>query len=229
MRRSRSGRPSVSRGTAPEYPLIGSPLRGDPRSDPRDRRLGRHLRPGRRRAEARGNPWFPRGPPPSHLARSHRAGLPLGGARLRREHLARPWQEGSLMPIVALVAVTAVWGVTFVQVKDAVAIYPLFAFLAVRFVLATAVLAVPGARRVRSLGMRGTRGAAMLGLLLAAGYVLQTAGLERTTVSGTGFVTGMYVVLTPLIAVGLFRASIGPAAWAGVVVSTVGLVMLAGV
>src|SRR5712692_3841213 len=184
MRRSRSGRPSVSRGTAPEYPLIGSPLRGDPRSDPRDRRLGRHRRPGRGRAEARGNPWFPRGPPPSHLARSHRAGLPLGGARLRREHLARPWQEGSLMPIVALVLVTAVWGVTFVQVKDAVAIYPLFAFLAVRFAIASAVLAAPAAARVRGLGRRGVAASAALGALLAAGYALQTEGLARTTVSG---------------------------------------------
>jgi drug/metabolite transporter (DMT)-like permease len=131
--------------------------------------------------------------------------------------------------LLALIAVTAVWGVTFVQVKDAVAIYPLFAFLAVRFVLATFVLAVPGVPRLRSLGARGTRGAAALGLLLAAGYALQTAGLERTTVSGTGFVTGMYVVLTPVIAVALFRTSIGPAAWAGVALSTVGLVMLAGV
>jgi drug/metabolite transporter (DMT)-like permease len=131
--------------------------------------------------------------------------------------------------LLALMAVTAVWGVTFVQVKDAVAIYPLFAFLAVRFVLATVVLAGPGMRRVRSLGARGSRGAALLGLLLAAGYALQTAGLERTTVSGTGFVTGMYVVLTPVIAVALLRTSIGPAAWAGVALSTVGLVMLAGV
>jgi drug/metabolite transporter (DMT)-like permease len=58
--------------------------------------------------------------------------------------------------------------------------------------------------------------------------VLQTAGLERTTVSGTGFVTGMYVVLTPLIALVLFQAAIAPAAWAGVAVSTIGLLMLAG-
>jgi drug/metabolite transporter (DMT)-like permease len=133
------------------------------------------------------------------------------------------------MPLVALIAVTAVWGVTFVQVKDAVELYPLFAFLAVRFAIATATLAVPAARRVRSLGRDGLRAAALLGLLLAAGYALQTAGLERTTVSGTGFVTGMYVVLTPLIALLLFRSRIGAAAWAGVALSTVGLVMLAGV
>ena len=125
--------------------------------------------------------------------------------------------------LIALLAVTAVWGVTFVQVKDAVAIYPLFAFLAVRFVLATCVLAGPGARRVHSLRRRGAGAAAALGLLLAAGYALQTAGLERTTVSSTGFITGLYVVLTPLIALAIFRA------WIGVALATVGLAMLTGV
>jgi drug/metabolite transporter (DMT)-like permease len=132
-------------------------------------------------------------------------------------------------PLLALVVVTAVWGVTFVQVKDAVKIYPLFAFLAVRFVIAALTLLAPGAPRARSLGRRGATRGASLGLLLAVGYVLQTAGLERTTVSGTGFITGMYVVLTPLIALALFRARIGAWAWAGVVVATVGLAMLSGI
>jgi drug/metabolite transporter (DMT)-like permease len=133
------------------------------------------------------------------------------------------------MALAALIAMTAIWGVTFVQVKDAVALYPLFAFLAVRFAIATCALAVPGTRRVRSLGRTGIAAGALLGLLLAAGYALQTAGLERTTVSGTGFITGMYVVLTPLIALALFRSQIGGAAWAGVALSTLGLALLAGV
>jgi drug/metabolite transporter (DMT)-like permease len=131
--------------------------------------------------------------------------------------------------LVALVAVTAVWGVTFVQVKDAVALYPLFAFLAVRFAIATGVLAVPALTRVRGLGRKGASGGVLLGLLLAAGYALQTAGLERTTVSSTGFITGMYVVLTPLLALLLFRARIGLAAWGGVVVAAAGLAMLSGI
>ena len=133
------------------------------------------------------------------------------------------------MALVALIAVTAVWGVTFVQVKDAVELYPLFAFLAVRFAIASATLAAAAAARLRGLGRRGLEAGALLGLLLAAGYALQTAGLERTTVSGTGFVTGMYVVLTPVIALLLFRSAIGLAAWGGVVLSTAGLVLLAGI
>ena len=131
--------------------------------------------------------------------------------------------------LLALVLVTAVWGVTFVQVKDAVALYPLFAFLAVRFWIATLTLAVPGLPRIRSLGRPGFVGGAFLGLLLAAGYTLQTAGLERTTVSSTGFITGMYVVLTPLIALVLVRSRIGLPVWGGVVLSTIGLAMLSGI
>ena len=133
------------------------------------------------------------------------------------------------MPVVALIAVTAVWGVTFVQVKDAVELYPLFAFQALRFAIATLTLAVPAAGRVRTLGMRGIAAGALLGLLLAGGYVLQTAGLERTTVSSTGFVTGMYVVLTPLIALALLRSRISAAAWVGVGLSTIGLALLSGI
>jgi drug/metabolite transporter (DMT)-like permease len=133
------------------------------------------------------------------------------------------------MALAALIAVTAVWGVTFVQVKDAVALYPLFAFLAVRFAIATLTLAVPGTRRVRSLGRSGTGAGALLGLLLAGGYALQTAGLERTTVSGTGFITGMYVVLTPLIALAFFGSRIAAVTWVGVGVSTAGLALLSGV
>ena len=129
--------------------------------------------------------------------------------------------------LLALLAVTAVWGVTFVQVKDAVALYPLFAFLAVRFAIATLVLA-PFARFSR-LPRRGSAAAALLGALLAAGYALQTAGLERTSVSSTGFVTGMYVVLTPVIAFAACRVSIGASAWVGVALATAGLALLSGI
>jgi drug/metabolite transporter (DMT)-like permease len=135
----------------------------------------------------------------------------------------------AVVVVVALVAVTAVWGLTFVQVKDAVEIYPLLPFLAIRFAIATATLALPGAGRVRSLGRSGAIAAALAGALLAAGYTLQTLGLQRTTVSSAGFITGLYVVLTPLIAYALFRIRIGAAAACGVALAAAGLAMLSGV
>jgi drug/metabolite transporter (DMT)-like permease len=128
--------------------------------------------------------------------------------------------------LLALVLVTAVWGVTFVQVKDAVELYPLFAFLAVRFAIASLTLAPVAAPRLRNAGWRP---ATLLGLLLAAGYVLQTAGLQRTTVSSTGFITGLYVVFTPLFAYALFRIRAGRTAWAGVGLSVAGLALLSGI
>ena len=132
-------------------------------------------------------------------------------------------------PLLALVVVTAVWGVTFVQVKDAVALYPLFAFLAVRFAIASATLAVPALPRLAGLGRRGALAGTLLGLLLAAGYGFQTAGLERTTVSSAGFITGLYVVFTPILALALFGIRAGAAVWGGVALSTAGLALLSGV
>jgi drug/metabolite transporter (DMT)-like permease len=131
--------------------------------------------------------------------------------------------------LIALIAVTAVWGVTFVQVKDAVEIYPLYAFLAVRYAIATGVLGAVGALRVRTLGRGGFAAGAMLGALLGVGIGLQTAGLERTTVSSTGFITGLYVVLTPLFGLALFRTRVGLEVWLGIVLSVAGLAMLSGV
>jgi drug/metabolite transporter (DMT)-like permease len=133
------------------------------------------------------------------------------------------------VPLVALIAVTAVWGVTFVQVKDAVEIYPLYAFLAVRYAIATGVLGAVGARRVRTLGRGGFAAGAVLGGLLGLGIGLQTAGLERTTVSSTGFITGLYVVFTPLLGLALFHTRVGLEVWLGIVLSVAGLAMLSGV
>ena len=130
---------------------------------------------------------------------------------------------------LALVAVTIVWGVTFVQVKDAVALYPLFAFLAVRFAIATATLAPVAVPRLRTLDRRGLAAGVLLGSFVAVGYGLQTAGLELTTVSGTGFITGMYVVLTPVVAYLLFRDRVTAAGALGIALAFAGMAMLSGV
>ena len=133
------------------------------------------------------------------------------------------------MALLAVIAVTVVWGVTFVQVKDAVAIYPLFAFLAVRYAIATGALALAGGWRVRTLGRSGWAAGIVVGGLLGLGIGLQTAGLERTTVSSTGFITGLYVVFTPLFGLVLFRTVVAAEVWLGVGFALVGLAMLSGV
>lgn len=133
------------------------------------------------------------------------------------------------MATAALILVTAVWGITFVQVKDAVELYPLLAFLAIRYVIATAALAPIAVRRLGGFGREGLVAGAVLGGLIALGIGLQTAGLERTTVTSTGFITGLYVLFTPLLGLALFRTPIPRSLWAGVALALLGLALLSGV
>jgi len=132
-------------------------------------------------------------------------------------------------PLLALVGVTAIWGVTFVQVQDALALYPLFAFLAVRFAISTVALAPFAWGSLRALPRRGYAAGIGVGTLLAAAYGFQTAGLELTTVASTGFITGLYVVFTPLLALAFFGTPVPRALWAGVALAVVGLLLLNGV
>ena len=132
------------------------------------------------------------------------------------------------LPLLALVGVTAVWGVTFVQVKDALVLYPLFAFLAVRFAISTIALAPFAWPALRTLPRRGYVAGVGTGALLAAAYGFQTAGLELTTVASTGFITGLYVVFTPLLALVLLGTPVPRALWGGIVLAVAGLLLLIG-
>jgi drug/metabolite transporter (DMT)-like permease len=132
-------------------------------------------------------------------------------------------------PLVALVGVTVIWGITFVQVQNAIALYPLFAFLAVRFTISTAVLAPFAHGSLRRLPTSGYVVGVGVGGLLGAAYALQTAGLDRTTVASTGFITGLYVVFTPLLALAFFGTAVPRALWLGIALAVVGLLLLNGV
>ena len=132
-------------------------------------------------------------------------------------------------PLLALVGVTAIWGVTFVQVQNAIALYPLFGFLAVRFAISTVVLAPFAWSSLRTLPRSGYVAGIGVGVLLATAYGLQTAGLELTTVASTGFITGLYVVFTPLLALAFFGTPVPRVRWVGVALAVVGLLLLNGV
>ena len=131
-------------------------------------------------------------------------------------------------PLPALVAVTAIWGYTFVPVQKAVGAYPLFAFLAVRFAISTAALAPFAWRSLRTLPRAGWPAGLVAGSFLALAYGLQTAGLELTTVTSTGFITGLYVVFTPLLALAAFRTPVPAPVWIGVTLALAGLLLLSG-
>jgi len=126
----------------------------------------------------------------------------------------------------ALVGVTAVWGSTFVVVQDAVEKMPVTDFLTWRFALAALAMLLIRPRAVAALGPAGRRAGVLVGIALGAGYLLQTLGLQHTSASVSGFITGMFVVLTPLGAALLLRQPPPRSAWAAVAVATVGLALL---
>jgi len=129
---------------------------------------------------------------------------------------------------LALIGVAAVWGGTFIVVKDAVALYPLYAFLAIRFAIAVVAFAVVIPSSVRLL-RRDTIGVGVLaGAFLTAGYVFQTWGLQGTTASKAAFITGMFVVITPVMQAVLLKRVPRRTTVAGVVLAVIGLWLLSG-
>jgi drug/metabolite transporter (DMT)-like permease len=128
----------------------------------------------------------------------------------------------------ALICVAAVWGLTFPMVQDAVEVMPVVTFLAYRFLIAAAVVALVSRRELVRLSRSGWRGGAAMGVFLTAGYIFQTTGLERTTSSNTGFITGMFVVITPILGAILLKQRAGVLAWVAALVSAIGLLLLSG-
>ena len=129
---------------------------------------------------------------------------------------------------LALVAIAAVWGLTFVMVQDAIALLPTLTFLGYRFVPAALLVAVAFRRSLATLSADGWRAGALMGAFLTAGYVLQTFGLEATSASNAGFITGLFVVLTPVLGAVFLRQRVGGVAWAAALVAALGLFLLSG-
>jgi drug/metabolite transporter (DMT)-like permease len=100
---------------------------------------------------------------------------------------------------LGLVGLTMIWGTTFAVVHQAVAEFPVFAFLALRFGIASAVI-LPWLLRHRRETMQSLGSGAVLGTLLFGGFTTQTQGLAWTTPSRAGFITGLSVVLVPIVA-----------------------------
>jgi drug/metabolite transporter (DMT)-like permease len=129
---------------------------------------------------------------------------------------------------LALIGIACVWGLTFVMVKDAIEQLPSLAFLAYRFIPAALIVALVFRRQLRSLPPSGWRAGLTMGAFLGGGYIFQTLGLERTSVSNTGFITGLFVVLTPVLGALFLRHRVPVLAWVAAGVSLVGLWLLTG-
>ena len=130
---------------------------------------------------------------------------------------------------LALVLVAAVWGSTFIIVKDALEQVSTMLFLTVRFSIAAIALAIIfRSRASRSTGNRSAelRAGLIVGLCLFSGYVLQTAGLRFTTAAKAGFITGFYIPLVPLLGALIYRRAPQFSEVLGVVLATAGTMLM---
>jgi drug/metabolite transporter (DMT)-like permease len=130
------------------------------------------------------------------------------------------------LPTLALLGVTASWGSTFFLIKDLLHHVPVLDFLAVRFAIASVALIVLSPKALLRLSAPSRRRAVVLGLLYGLAQILQTAGLAHTPASVSGFITGMYVVCTPLLAAVLLRQRITRLTWGAVGLAMTGLGVL---
>jgi drug/metabolite transporter (DMT)-like permease len=132
----------------------------------------------------------------------------------------------TLLATAALLAVTACWGSTFFLIHDLLERVPTLDFLAVRFAIASVTLIALAPRALGRLSRDSGRQAVVLGCLYGVAQILQTLGLARTPASVSGFITGMYVVATPVFAALILRSRIGVLTWAAVLVAMAGLGVL---
>jgi drug/metabolite transporter (DMT)-like permease len=131
-----------------------------------------------------------------------------------------------LLATFALLGVTALWGSTFFLIHDLSDRISALDFLAVRFPIATVALFAIFPRAVGQLGPEARRHAVVLGVLYALAQVGQTIGLAHTAASVSGFITGMYVVFTPLLAAVILRTEIGVLTWVAVAIAMGGITLL---
>lgn len=134
-------------------------------------------------------------------------------------------RRGELGPLIALLAMTAAWGSTFFMIKDVVTRIPVPDMLAIRFAIAAAALAIVAGRRLK-MSRRTLRHGLILGVLYGIAQLLQTAGLAHTSASVSGFLTGLYVVFTPLLSALILKTRIPRVVWLAALLATAGLGML---
>ena len=126
----------------------------------------------------------------------------------------------------ALLTVSAAWGFSFIVMKDAIQRQSVNNFLFTRFTLAVIVMILIRPQTIKLFNKDLLQRGGLAGIFLGLGYIAQTLGLEQTGAAITGFITGLYVVLTPLIASFVLKEKITKFTWLCIAVATFGLGLL---
>lgn len=126
----------------------------------------------------------------------------------------------------ALLLVSAAWGLAFVVMKDAIEKQSVNSFLFSRFLVAVIAMVLLKPSVLKTINREILKKGFIAGLFLASGYILQTFGLALTGAAIAGFITGLYVVATPVLAAILLKVRITPFTWSCVALATLGLALL---
>ena len=141
--------------------------------------------------------------------------------------LGPPVDRHQRWAVVALLAVALVWGATYTAVKDAVESMPATDFLAIRFTLAAAVMIALRPSSLRRVHRVTVRHGVGLGILLGAGYLAQTVGLESISAGTSGVLTALLVVFAPLVGAATIRSPLSGRVWLALALGGLGLGVLA--
>ena len=125
-----------------------------------------------------------------------------------------------------LLIVAMSWGLAFVTMKDALGRQSVNSFLFYRFALATIALLIVHPQIIKKIDKDIIKHGGITGLFLAAGFILQTYGLDMTGAAVTGFITGLYVVATPLFEQFFGGKKLGNVVWVSIGIATTGLALL---
>ena len=132
------------------------------------------------------------------------------------------------LAVLALLGVGFFWAAAFVLMKDAIQQQPYMDFLATRFTLAAIAMAILRPKVALKFRAGDLKYGALIGIVLAFGYITQTIGLDMTTAATSGFLTGLYVILTPLIAWLVMKQKVATKVVIGAGLAMIGLAIFSG-
>jgi drug/metabolite transporter (DMT)-like permease len=124
---------------------------------------------------------------------------------------------------LSLIAITVIWGLTFSMVKKSLELVPPLVFMSYRFILAFLVMMLLSVKKITRIDREMVKAGLILGFFLFGAYALQTFGLKYTTAGNAGFITGLFVVFTPILSTIILHKRPGLRSIFSVILATVGL------
>ena len=130
---------------------------------------------------------------------------------------------------IILLIITAFWGISFPLMRNVLEYIPAIPYLAVRFMIAAAVVSLVFIRKHKLIRKHEIKGGIIIGFLLFAGMMLQVYGLYYTTASNSAFITSMSVAFVPILLAIFFKTKTNKFTVWGIIIASIGLFLISGV